>query len=1501
RILADARAPGHARPSTGASDEILRASAGQWCAWLQGPEFPLTGFEPKAIVSDQPKQDTGAGVGTTAEDDTDKTEQGELRRPDLRRPSEASSEASGVSGSPREESDKLAPAPNAVAPLVIHKGFHAKALQHRPVFTGTRPCFQGHYYYEVKICYNFARSPEDLYSALSTGQDVDDETKAKKGGAGSIGWSTPAFLGDHLLKGVGDDRFSWGYEGGNPGKPGLIKFCGKRFGPKLDHALPKWEERMVVGVACSITDSQAKMYWTLNGELFTTDEPDPVDLSVYSEPGLVPAISLHEGLEIQINLGPNFWYGKKTGSSLVTPWAGCEQPFKPVRALKAGEAGTFGATMPQRVRSGSVTSVDGGEDTVRPGPDGEGAATLQPSVHDMDLWKGPPEQAASGTGAAGAAVAASEWATGDSAGELRKWVEKHEAALKTGVHLNLSGFLQVETQRGAMAVIAKLLDILLERKAQIHSIDLSRNPQLGLDRESQDRVLRAVAKLMKDPKIPLTKVVLGQCKLQSDDALNTHSTGLGSVIGALDPTLPDGFRVNELDLSGNELGEAMRHVSDKKKEDEMFVQDLLLSVRTLSLQGNEMNYQDLRGLLPGLTGSAQVRDIRLGDNILDDTGAVELATELGYNRELRALDLRNTTMSPKGIFALTSCITPSHKLSHLNLSFNNVGKDGASAIAKLVSIYPRLTHLDVTSAEIPSEGLREIVATLITAPCQLETLKIGDNELNNETGEEVARFLNSGSASRKSLRSLDLGSRSSFTRGFEACDLLRGCRAALQSLVFRGQSLEVEDRCKFIFAGCKHCMDLASLDVGLIKIDRSEGSKLRVGKLFERPLTFLLTDGMAGNDPTKRVDAVKDYMVVSASRIELIEFLIKQRNEPPRKGEDGKRVRPFVDTRDAISAIHGIVRICNEDTDWPQELRDWRTKVVELMLGPTAKEGFCESRLVQLPVCTAVLAATSDEKVIHHASVREKVDAWQVRAKEDGKTVLQEAIEAECSEIACLVVKRNSAVKSEFLQGQDKQDVTQLYSSLCSTDGQQKFDREPDYIGINDPSDATLLVPLRAAASRGMWQVVHALRQAARCVDGYDQNVFGTKHRQRTVWHDLATPEWSAGGPKGQQGQQSVNAAEQINWAEDLITKDCSLLAKAYDDEGRLPLHWAAQNNHPQLTRILVDLYCPGYEYLLKKRDLRNFSPLELAVKHGNIQTVKALVAATEQHSSLTNLSITSSFKREGNPYLDDNEAGWGASKIARFLYWVFRNEPSRKEICWPCSAYHLVLLQMNVVMRGDHTDMNEGLDIDRKHKHKGIFGRVLSQQSSIQRRKRKRGRKAAPDETSKEIMHAIRRGDGVTYRRLFLIRYLLKKMTLWVVIMGMLFLVAQTVFVGGWLSNTRMSPALTQHATSWMFDWNFEKNVVESEVPWETEKFATTFYDLSTPEDVWTFINGTLFGFIFPGLGPGEVGSSSFLIGSPVIQMAPWVYGDCDTLLMKIPRVFEGLGSDSDTCIVDR
>ncbi|CAK0898463.1 unnamed protein product, partial [Prorocentrum cordatum] len=372
------RLRGAARPAGGAPDEVMRIPVGREYAWLEGPGAPLVGFEPRPAAQ-EPEPEDEQGVGPEGAGEADEP----ARRVRIAEPE------------PQAAGSSEAPAPSA--PLVSHKGFNVVALKHRPVVRGTRPCFSGNFYYEVKICRIFARTPSELAQMLYFQRDLDEQEVAKRGGPASIGWSTPTFSGDHLMKGVGDDRFSWGYEGSNPKMPGygVIKFNGKRFGPRPENPLPKWEERCVIGVACSITESKAVMRWTLDGKLLNEAEEE-VDLSVYAEPGLVPAISMHDGLQVQVNLGPNFWCGKKAGSSLVIPWENCGQLYKPVSAIKADD--TIGMmTPPSRgLHAKGLTNPHVPDDEDQKGRadlDVDALPTLRPSVEQIILWAGREEKA----------------------------------------------------------------------------------------------------------------------------------------------------------------------------------------------------------------------------------------------------------------------------------------------------------------------------------------------------------------------------------------------------------------------------------------------------------------------------------------------------------------------------------------------------------------------------------------------------------------------------------------------------------------------------------------------------------------------------------------------------------------------------------------------------------------------------------------------------------------------------------------------------------------------------------------------------------------------------------------------------------------------------------------------------------------------------------------------------------------------------------------------------
>merc|ERR1719204_2563454 len=101
---------------------------------------------------------------------------------------------------------------------------------------------------------------------------------------------------------------------------------------------------------------------------------------------------------------------------------------------------------------------------------------------------------------------------------------------------------------------------------------------------------------------------------------------------------------------------------------------------------------------------------------------------------------------------------------------------------------------------------------------------------------------------------------------------------------------------------------------------------------------------------------------------------------------------------------------------------------------------------------------------------------------------------------------------------------------LMSADG-TTYHIRPDFVGIDEAAVGESVVPIRAAAARGMWSVVRKLRQAGCSYKDHEHcgNVcFGRSVLHgRTVWHDLATPEvedWRGGAADD-------DLEEQMAWA----------------------------------------------------------------------------------------------------------------------------------------------------------------------------------------------------------------------------------------------------------------------------------------------------------------------------------------------------------------------------------
>merc|ERR1719215_2195559 len=102
------------------------------------------------------------------------------------------------------------------------------------------------------------------------------------------------------------------------------------------------------------------------------------------------------------------------------------------------------------------------------------------------------------------------------------------------------------------------------------------------------------------------------------------------------------------------------------------------------------------------------------------------------------------------------------------------------------------------------------------------------------------------------------------------------------------------------------------------------------------------------------------------------------------------------------------------------------------MFGMDSSRGFADTELVQLPVCNAVLFGHRDEEtvVIRNAKVRTPIDAWEVKSKENGCTVLMAAIKGHHFEMARRLVARSMVKERQFIQETEK--VDHLYSSLTT-------------------------------------------------------------------------------------------------------------------------------------------------------------------------------------------------------------------------------------------------------------------------------------------------------------------------------------------------------------------------------------------------------------------------------------------------------------------------------------
>eukprot|EP00927_Polykrikos_kofoidii_P066294 TRINITY_DN6191_c0_g1_i4.p1 TRINITY_DN6191_c0_g1~~TRINITY_DN6191_c0_g1_i4.p1 ORF type:complete len:1082 (+),score=175.54 TRINITY_DN6191_c0_g1_i4:353-3247(+) len=522
--------------------------------------------------------------------------------------------------------------------------------------------------------------------------------------------------------------------------------------------------------------------------------------------------------------------------------------------------------------------------------------------------------------------------------------------------------------------------------------------------------------------------------------------------------------------------------------------------------------------------------------------------------------------------------------------------------------------------------------------------------------------------------------------------------------------------------------------------------------------------------------------------------------------------------------------------DWKvaPALLQWRKKLIYWMIGRDASLGFPDTRLVQLPVCNAVLIGSENDApvLIHNASVRTPVDVWDVRQKEDGCTVLMDAIKGGWVDIAELIIKRNSFTRHTrtFMQNGERRD--NVYASMRSVDGTFKYDLWPDYVGIDECVDGEGLTPIRAAAARGMWSVVQKLRKA-KCKDT-DLTICSRAYKGRNVWHDLATPEV-------EDSRSNCESGEQMEWAialmKDLLATFDTFMLDA-DDLGKLPLHWAAYHNHFELVKLMASTIksrgpaAVSQNTALFSLDNAGYTPTAAAVLRGNVATVKVLLEVT---GGCDLVSVVSQVDR--NRRVGDVKVVANSQRRAFFSRTPFG--PPRSALQWSentkSAPYMLVLLQRAI-------DGTSQLDLTNS---------MLSE------------------------MHDT--SVGSTYRRRFLIKHIFgRAVILLVQCLTFIFLV-QFLFLPG-IVTSRTSGDIFEGQASWFFNKHFGNILFENPIPFEKSNFFKPFSDLEGAEDWWTFHDQVTAEALFHDPS-GRVGPHTYLLGSARLRRREYKTETCEAL----------------------
>ncbi len=121
---------------------------------------------------------------------------------------------------------------------------------------------------------------------------------------------------------------------------------------------------------------------------------------------------------------------------------------------------------------------------------------------------------------------------------------------------------------------------------------------------------------------------------------------------------------------------------------------------SLTLQGNLVDDEMIRWLVPGLIANQTLRYLDLSSNKISEKGAINLSSYLVRTRSLLTLDLSNNLIGNEASFALGLVLKENTRLKVLKLAMNRLDDENGARIIKMIARNNFLEELDLSTNDL---------------------------------------------------------------------------------------------------------------------------------------------------------------------------------------------------------------------------------------------------------------------------------------------------------------------------------------------------------------------------------------------------------------------------------------------------------------------------------------------------------------------------------------------------------------------------------------------------------------------------------------------------------------------------------------------------------------------------------------------------------------------------------------------------------------------------------